>query len=227
MRVTFTGFEFVFDLSPDHVEVLEIENRRLFSRVCASLISDKREEAIEPFVYWKSEAKELSTREKPLIIVDPFNLPWADKRLLGALPARINKEILEDEEARIVIDNLTRELAGRVFGLTLGMEAGYLFDVEWDTARYLKAFGFTVDSGEDGMLIDNLEEFFKLAADAAFPFPFIFINIKSFLDEKDMRTLYNVALHLGFSLLLVESNVDSSVYEMERKHRIDLQFLEY
>ena len=78
MKFKLAGFEGCVELG-DGAAVLEAHDERLFSRICASLYSERGGEALEPFLLWDDEGDEKSARNAFLFVANPFDLPWDDR----------------------------------------------------------------------------------------------------------------------------------------------------
>ena len=55
----------------------------------------------------------------------------------------------------------------------------------------------------------------------------VFVNLKTFLTENELQTLYDHVFFLKLSLLLLENKKDTMAYGHEHKLTVDLQFLEH
>ena len=126
MRLAFDGLEGAVDFLPGYVSVLQIENGSLFARIARSLDSLEGRFAIEPYTVWDGDRE-----EKPssvlMMVSDPLHLPWVDRSLIGEVFKRIEREFLEDEELRRVVEKLDSSLAERLMELGFGMNSDYSF----------------------------------------------------------------------------------------------------
>lgn len=227
MRITFLGIDAAVECIPGQVSVLEVENKTLFSGVCQSLLSGRRDQAVEPYYLWDDEGEPLKASESPLVIGNPFSLPWEDKIIVGALYGRLERCLIDDESVRASVEGLAEALSGRMDDLVLDLEGDYAFGIEWRLSRYLKAFGFRPECAETDRLIDNLEKFLAVAADAGVRKAIVFFNLKNFLEDFEIERLYEQVKILNLSVFLVESRYDSNRYENELKIGIDQHFIEY
>ena len=138
---------------------------------------------------------------------------------------RFETLLLEDYELREEIESLNRDMASRMNMLGFQMSASYTFSSGWDVRRYLKAFDFGVVR-DGGSLLDNLLEFISFAADMRLERALVFVNLKTFLTEKDLEVLYNQAIFYGVRLLLLENASDDRFCSQERKRVVDQHFIE-
>lgn len=226
MRLVFTGLSRPVDIEAGYATVLQVENAALFARIARSLQLGTGEEALEPFTLWDGD-NSLRFKDRCLFIPDPLNLPWDDKRLLGEVVKRIEREFLEDEDLRQRVERAERELTSSLFGLSLGLDSSYGFDMEWDFRRYLKMLGFRATVQPSESYLDNLMEFISFVLDSGLNKALVFVNLKTFLTENDVEKLYEHVFYTKMMVLMVENKTDLHEYNHERKRVIDQDFLEY
>lgn len=227
MKVVFAGLDHPIEVASGHVSVLTILNNALFCRLCQSLLSQEGEDAVEPYTVWDEEGEPVKPSDAFIVVRDPFNLPFDDKRLMGQLHERIKQELLVDEEARLRIKELSATVATIFSEICMQFNADYGFALEWDECRYLKAFGFGLELREDASLLDNLIRLIDLAADAKIDETILFVNIRTFLSKRDAIELNERVFFHGMKVLMLE-NRDLAIYDdIERKVVVDQHFVEY
>ena len=227
MKVAFYGFDTVLECPPGQTTVFEIESKPLFSGVCQSLISEMKDQALEPYILWDDSGEPLKSADNPIIIVNPFDLPWGNRRITGVLYDRLERILTEDDSMRSTIESLGAQLSSHILGLSLQLEGNYGFGLEWEMPKYLKAFGFVPDYSETDRLIDNLESFLAVAADVELKQALVFINLRKFLSSEELSRFEVSVKKSNMSVLLLESCSPGSEYDSENVHGIDLQLLEY
>ena len=225
MRLVFEGFERAIDIEPGMTRILEVENRRLFTRVCRTLMSGDRD-AFEAFSVWDDEGGELNPSSAFLMVSDPLHFPWDDKRLGGNLPSVMEGLLYEDEEVRREIEGLGRRLSGLVASLTYQVHGDYKFALEWGIRQYLKSFSFCVDRYEGESFLESCISFLDFVADMGFKQALVFVNLKSFLTKEDLTALYDRVFFLNLRVLMLESAHDEVYYRHEKKTWLDQHFLE-
>ena len=144
MNLVLSGFSEALALGNDKVSVLEVHNRRLFARICQSLASELDDEALEPYALWDGEDRR-SSRNRFLFVLDPFELPWSERALLGEVHERVEEMFLAEDDVRQEIEAAGRALSERVASLGLRLQSDYAFEVQWEMRKYLKAFDFSVE----------------------------------------------------------------------------------
>ena len=227
MRISFTGLDTPIDLAEKGITILQIMNESLYARVCASLLSTKGEEAIEPYSVWDDDGCEVNPIYAFIIAPNPFDLPWKHRSLIGRLYSRLEDELICDEEARYEMQELGLALEASVHKLGLQFNADYKFGVEWSLSSYLKAFSYGIDISETAMLLDNLISFIDLGADMAIDKALVFMNLKTFLTKSDMTKVQERLFFHGMKALLLEGSCTRLDDDCEQKYIVDRDFVEY
>lgn len=225
MRLVFSGLEDSIDLSFGRVSTLQVENEALFARIARSLACSDPLSALEPYSLWE-DGVEVSPSSSLLFVSDPLSLPWDDRSLMGEVLKRIEREFLEDEDFRREVEGLDAELSSKLLRMGFGMNSDYGFGLEWSLSRYLKFRNFGVGMREDETLLENLLRFLSLVLDAGCKKVIVFVNLKTFLTENDLKELFGFVFRSNLRILLLENKRDDSIYEHELKISIDLHFLE-
>ena len=60
--------------------------------------------ALCPLTTSPFKAAEITPKMATLLISDVFDLPWSDRSLLGEVVKRIEKDLVDDEEARLDLE---------------------------------------------------------------------------------------------------------------------------
>ena len=225
MKLVIEGFDEPILIGDGQIAVLEIHDKRLYARVCQSLISEKGENAVEPFSLWNDDGDKRGARNAILAIPSPFELPWSDRSLLGDLQDIVEGVCIADDQARRRIDESAHRLREDVAGLGLRLQSDYEFALEWDLGKFLKSFDFSVDEDPSEPLLDSLIKFIKFASDIQCRQIILFMNLKSFLEKEELEEFYREAFFCDLNILLLESAPDGNLYEHERKTVVDQDFL--
>ncbi len=226
MRICFPGFEGDIEIHRGESVVLEVNNRVLFARVCASIAGGFGDGAVEPYSVWDDSGDEIKASTSFLYVGDPLNLPWDNRAMAGALAGRFEKLLFEDEAVRVEAESAFNALRTMMGNLSLQLQADYAFGIDWDVKRYLKSFGFGVDLAEDGLLIDKIIEFLLLAEDVCLKKVIVFVNLKLFLSKKELERVFEQVFCSGLNVFFLETEHDSDCYAREKRYIIDQDLLE-
>ena len=221
-------FDSDIEIGPDRVSVLEVGNRRLFTRIVESLRSELGQYAIEPYHLF-CEGKSIAPKGKLLFLSDLPNLPLHDRAFEKALHSRYVANVEEGDEWNAEADKI-REHALAIHEIiercSVGMWGSYSFGLDWELSGYLRAFDFELDIEPDTTFLDRCIRFFGLCVDIGLEKPLVAINIKSFLSEEELNRLNEQAIFHGISLLELESWKDERVLRRENKTCLELEFCE-
>ena len=206
---------------------LVVESPTLLSRVVQSLVSEEGEFAPEPYSLWTDDGGEVKAKGALFCVTDPFRLPWDHRVFSAGLLQRMDALIKEDDVSHAAIEALGAELRSCFAGLGLSLSSDYGFSVEWDAQKFLKAFGYKVETSLDDRLLDSLIRFLALSSDVGLNKPLVFVCLQNFLSVEDRKTLVEQSIFHGISLLMLESRRDDFVHDSLRKYTIDQHLLEY
>ena len=226
MKLCFSGFEHQIEICAGKARTFEINNRKLFERVCRSLVSENSEEAVEPFVFENDEGRIVSYRNASIVIESPMSLPWDNRSLLGALPQKIELLLGEVPQVADDLNEQARSMVSAINGLALQLSSEYGFTIGWDVGKFLKAFGFRVDLDPDDSLFDNCMKFIMLADDMSLEKLLVFINLKLFLTDTELEEFFERVFRTDLHVLLIENVHDANTWYFEEKTSVDQDLLE-
>lgn len=226
MILQIRGLEREVELKRGEVSCLGIENPSLYARVAASLVSGLGENATEPYTIWTDEDSLVNPTQALFVIATPLELPITHRLLMGKILDKLDTLICDDDDMRLHIAELDRQMRQVVSRAGLTLNSGYVLDVEWAVKRYLKAFGFTMMEHENDMLLDKLIRFLALAKDASIKQTLVFIGLKNFLSGDELDVFCEQVFILNLSVLLLDN---CGVLQNEPKavnYAIDQHFIE-
>ena len=207
------------------ITTLEIHNKKTFSRVVQSLLSEDAEDSIEPYLLLSCDDEILRTKNALSILPDPFHMPIRDRVSLGVLLARVEEEIQKDTEIQESFRHLHGVLNEKMSEFDGVFYGDYSLGIEWDVRKYLKTFNFGVDSQQEISLLDRGINFLEFYADVKSAIPLVLVNFKNFFDDNELNSLFDKAYFLGLKLLLLESVPAEICSPLEQKVVIDDNFL--
>ena len=219
-------FDGELSIGPEKVTTLEIENRHVFSRVASSLISERGEEAVEPYAIWDDAGKKKTAKGAFLVLSSLPELPLNDRTLLSKLYAKLAGSIRDDIELSDKIAGTTAELKNYFLDENIELWGQYEFGSTWDVAQVLKSFSFRPAADDDQTLLERMVNLFGLCADVNLGKPILLINAKSFFEPEELSEVASQAFFYGCPLMMLESWTDDSTHDWEQKTCIDQWFFE-
>lgn len=230
MMLSFAGRDKPLIVEPGYPAVFQVESPGLFAQVVESLFSGDGRCATEQYALWErngDEWEELPPKDAFLLVPNVFDLPWSDRALAGEIIRRMEADFVADEEFRLRFEKSERDLSAQIMALSNPYSADYSLGVEWDLGKLLKLLGFGIGAEPGAKLIDNLISFLSLALDSRLEKAIVFVNLKTFLTENEVKRLYEHCFFSKRKVILLENKRDGTTYQYERKTVIDLDFLEY
>ena len=215
------------DIPIDAVKVttLEVEDRKVFTRIVRSLASGAGEYSEEPYLIIGEDGKTIAPKKALMLMTGLPSVPLTDRTLL----TKLYKKVREQAEMDSTKYELVKELSGRL-QTTLeesfsGLWGDYSLSIDWDVETYLKAFNLSPIVTRDDTLLDNCIRLFGLCADAGVNTPIAIVNAKSFFSPEELDELMEQAVFSGTQLILLETWADKDFYKQERKIVIDQHFI--
>lgn len=206
------------------VSTLEILDRSVFARFISALLSERGEDAIEPYELWNDSGKRMPPR-KALLVVDGLpTLPYDNRTLLSKLYGFVCSQ-LENDGVSDAVDELAEKLTELVLDSTNGMWGQYDFGIDWSQTTFMKAFSLMPACSEDNSLLENCIAFLGFCVDIKLNMPLVLVNAKSFFTSEELDQLMEQAVFLGVQVLLVESWHDEVTHLHEEKTVLDQQFI--
>ena len=182
---------------------LQIEDRKTFARIVASLESEVGELSEEPYILLDDNGRRQNPR-KALLFIDALpNVPLSDRTLLAKLNKRMARELEMDSERYARIRELSSRLRCEIEGVTDGLWGDYAVSSDWDFDAYLKVFGLAPLLGEHDGLLDKCIRFIDLCSDVEEQRPLVFINAKSFSPSKNSKSFLRERFFLKFKRCLL------------------------
>jgi CRISPR-associated protein Csn2 len=227
MKVSFSGFEKQVEIGAGTPTVLEIHNTVLFTRVCQALLSELAEDAIEPYTLWDSKEKRINPKAAFISCSDLFNLPWDGRTITSKLFVIIESLLNQDEQLRVGVEDLNRQINTKVEELSFQLDANYSFQVEWAIGNYLKAFGFSPVRNLDASLLENLIQFIDFISDIGLKKPLLFVNLKNFLTKNQVEEVFERVFFHEIGCLLIEHEPSDNIFVHEEKIVVEQDFTEH
>lgn len=188
------------ELSPETINILVVENEDKFFEYCNELVGLTSGGEGRFALFDKSEKLTFSKNVK--LISDFFNLNFNDKKgqtfLLNELACLCNGELAVEYAA------LTEHIYSYLSALQSATAYPVEFDEETGVQQILKAFGIHWRDEYMG-LADGLTSLIHFYAEVFRIKCIIFVNLKSFLSEEKILSVYKEAAYAGVSLFLMES----------------------
>ena len=222
MKLVHKNIEKHLLLGENRVNVLVVENRKMFLSMIEELKGQLEGE--EGAFVLSEEGSLLSLSKEAELITDVFSLNLNERtsinRLLSSLAGYAQKAEMVNKSREL--QNVLSEFLGE---LLQNEELPVSYADEINMPNLLKALGVEFENDYDS-LCEKLLVYMKMMSRFFQKKLFVFVNLKTFTDEDDLRSFYMSAFYEKFNLLLLESTEREDLYEAEEVTVIDKDMCE-
>lgn len=212
MRLTYSRFDLVIEMLENSLNTIVIENKSQMAIVVEEIFQQC--EGLEGgFVL--SEKNELVRIDKRIdLVIDPFRLDFNDKKIINRLYQQLGilaEDFVEDKE------KINSSILCMLDNITSGIQyPGIAFNFELDWNNIFKLYGVRLEKDYKNLL-EKLVEYIKIQAILTENRVCCLINIRTYLNQKELLELHSVAENQKISLLLIEATepikiVDETLY---------------
>lgn len=211
----------VLEFAENTVSVLVIENQILLRSVVSELLSQVSSGDGEFVLSDDHEIVELHKAAE--IITDPFRLDMADRRF----QSKINQEAVRVCNAELETETVNLLASANRLGAALVASLDFSADytAPADISGFLKLLDLHIETN-DMVLPERLLEYVKLCRRFLGKKLFIFLNLKNFLSDNELRLFYDAIIYEKFDVLLIEGVQRQKTCAYERVYIIDSDLCE-
>lgn len=222
MTLAHPEFSRCIEFAENTVNVLVVENQPMLRRVVTGLLSQITCGDGGEFVL-SDEHSIVELGKTAEFITDPFCISMSDKRF----QTKINQEAVKlccaelEEETACLLTSASR--LGAALTVSLDFSADYT--APSDVSAFLKLLDLHIDS-ESMTLPERLIEYMKLCRRFFGKKLFVFLNLKSFLSDRELELFYGTVMYEKFDILLIEGVQREKSCSCERVYIIDSDLCE-
>lgn len=221
MILSHVDFEEQVEISSQTISVLVVEDEEKYFEICNEIFL-QCEGADGNFVL-SENGKSLSFAKDVRFVADCFSLTFKDKKAQNALLATVCKLI----EQKMLTE--FSDLNQKVFGFLDKLNAESDFAIEYDldvTAQaLLKSYNVRWKEDDGAGLLDKLVSYVNFCSALLNTKLFVFVGLKNFLTEEQLRKFYHEMSLAEANVLLLE-NVCKRKLENEQIKVIDRDLCE-
>lgn len=217
MRLLHKDYQFMFELSEDSKGLLVIEQPKIFREMIKELVC---EEEIEDEKFILSENNQpLKLKEKMCCIINPFTLSLNEKKILNRLHEYLKKEIGVSE---LLLENnkIYAELEQYALKILQVADWELVYSEKTEVSNLLKFLDIRFSENQTE-LIEKIVDYIKCVNELLGIKCFIFVHLLGYLNEYEIKKLYEFAEYQKVNILLMESVEPSNVKEFSPVTIID------
>lgn len=217
MKLKVNYFENIINLNDDHVQVIEIENKKTFYRFISNLYAMKNGDKLNEIYFYNKLNEEININEKIEVYTDFFNFDFNSKKNLSSLNKCIINYLSPDTKEAILnnFQKLYKIISKHLFDFDLPLEISDNVNLE----DVLKLMKISINNKND--LLDNLLLLIDLENMLKVNNILFFVNLKQLLSKEEIIEFYKYAIYNNIKIVLIDSQSYGIKLEYENKLIID------
>ncbi len=203
-------------LEEGHPYVVVIERQDILA-VFVGKIFYQMQEGTGDFIL-SDENKELKLSQRAECITDPFSVDCNEKKIVTKLYQQLKE--YADESMQEELGKLNSCIITYLDNLIMQAPYNIVFDLETDILSLFKSYHVGIES-DPANLLEKLCDYLKAKRRVCGVDVMIFIGIRQYLTDDEIKRLYQLAAYEKVYLLMIENRAPQSVLETERQLIID------
>lgn len=223
----FRIFSFDNDIVIDEnsINVLEIHDKSFAVKIIKKIMSNENIFDDE-FLVLLDSGKEINIQKNTIIITDFFNINLNDRKLLNRLYDLLEEDIKNDDSLYNEINEVNRLLINLLKDKINYSNFNLEIDEDLNIKELIKAYNVKFQQDNENHLLDYICNYIDIISELNL-FKLVFlVNIKSYLNNKQLKELYKYILYKKVNVLVIEMN-QYEKFENEKKLVIDEFFDDY
>ena len=220
MKITVSYLENDIEINNEYINVLEIENKKVFFRLINDLNQICNGNVVEEIKVF-ADNKEINITNKINVICDYFNIDFS-KYLLS-----INKFIVENlkDNSDKTLLLLYKKLIEKYNSIisTVDLPVNVNNDITFESLTKLLKIKVNYKSSilENIFMMIEIEKSLKLSRFI------VFVNLKQYLDENELKELYKYSIYNNVNIILIDSQSYGCTQDFEKKTIVDNNLVEF
>ena len=223
MNLNVSYFENNITFLDDKIQVIEIENKKLFFRFINDLYSIKIGEKINELYFYDDKRKELNFCEKIEIYTNYFDLEINSKKNLNALSKEIINTISDLEKEDLI--KIYQKIYKSISKILKNIDLPIIIDEDVNIENIIKLSKFMIKNTND--LLENLFNLIDLFKFLKINNILFFINLKQYLNKDELVEFYKYAIYNNIKICLIDSQSYGIKLDYENKLIIDIDLEEF
>lgn len=201
MKLVNVKYNIEIILEENKVDVLVVESPQIMTEIVSGIqLQCNGEEG--DFVLSNGD-KILKMDKCMSVVINPFSINLNEKKIVSKLYSELkvigNEYFVEKEE----VNSKVVQLLDRIVSDTMYNNVVFDLNLDWD--GLFKLYTVKIENSAESLL-ENIIEYTKILSRLCEIKIVCLVNIKSYLDEEEIKQLYEMAFYNKIQLLIIESN---------------------
>lgn len=220
MKITVSYLENNIEINNENINVLEIENKKIFFR----LINDLNQicngnviEEIKTFI----DDKEVSITNKVNVISDYFNIDFSKYML--SINKLINENLKDNSDKSLLL--LYKKLIQKYNSIISTVDLPIMVNNDVTIESLTKILKLKINYKNS--IIENLFSIIELERSLKYSKFMVLVNLKQYLDDTELKELYKYSIYNNVNIILVDSQCYGCSHDFEKKLIVDDNLVEF
>lgn len=220
MKITISYLENNVEITNDFINVLEIENKKVFFRLINDLNQICNGNVIEEIKAF-SDDKEINITNKVNVISDFFNIDFSRYMLL--INKLINENLKDNSDKSLLL--LYKKLIQKYNNIISTVDLPIAVNNDATIESLTKLFKLKVNYKSS--IIENLFSIIELERSLKSSKFIVLVNLKQYLDDNELNELYKYSIYNNVNIILVDSQCYGCNHDFEKKLIVDDNLVEF
>lgn len=220
MKITISYLENNVEITNDFINVLEIENKKVFFRLINDLNQICNGNVIEEIKAF-SDDKEINITNKVNVISDFFNIDFS--RYMLSINKLINENLKDNSDKSLLL--LYKKLIQKYNNIISTVDLPIAVNNDATIESLTKLFKLKVNYKSS--IIENLFSIIELERSLKSSKFIVLVNLKQYLDDNELNELYKYSIYNNVNIILVDSQCYGCNHDFEKKLIVDDNLVEF
>lgn len=199
------------EIQNNKINIVILEHQHLFTKFIAEIFTQVND-GTGPFLL-SQDGKKLDFSKNMDIVVDVFNLTVNQKKVINKLHSSLLITAQESEHYLTTSELLTN-INVYLDEIIQDQSLALTYNEALDIAGIFKAADVRF-AEEQEYLPEKLIDYMEVMTEYCNIECFAFVNLKSYMLETELKNFYRDVLYKRFKVILLESRIDSEIYELK------------
>ncbi|HHX68349.1 MAG TPA: type II-A CRISPR-associated protein Csn2 [Gallicola sp.] len=212
-------------LDKHYINVLEVHDKSFAVKIIKKLIC---EEDIydDEFLILLDKDKEINLQKNSIVITDLFSINFNDKKITNKLYSLLEDEIKMDESFYIELNEINQLISNLLKDKINQSNFDLELEQELKIKGLLKHYNVKISQNKEDNSLNDLFNYLDLIIELNLCKIIFVVNLKSYLNDEQLKEAYKYFLYKKVNILLIETNKYEKLAN-EKKLIIDEFFDDY